>query len=378
MAEISNNRPLGGSVPSNLDPPTTDRGSSIRPSTSTPISGGNLSLVNANLDERIRTAVGFASSIQRVPIIPPPLVMSGGMSAEEVIAQARMNRAEKAQNEVEADAVPSKSPGMAALEKAAQNYSAELGGAISRWTEKNPDALLRFGLQAMAATVTAFATGGASLAKDLPALGVSALAIGAGVLAESGIKPERLIGDMASVALQAVGVDQTAAEKWGKTIGSLSGAAMELTLFYVSNGTHKIDTAKFGTLAQDFASSVGADRATAAMVAATATGLASVGVALLAGQNLQSLVSADALQKSVMDAAGKIAQSLGEGKVNIPELLSIGSDVQTKFQKLMFDFQADTNVTDFWENAGPLAEKLAQSVLGMLFGQSTSHSALQA
>ena len=81
---------------------------------------------------------------------------------------------------------------------------------------------------------------------------------------------------------------------------------------------------------------------------------------------------------SAQSLAGKVAQGLLAGEVNVPEMLKDGTAAYADFQKLLADFQTDTGVQDFWKNAGPLFEKLAQSALSSLVGLLSPQQSLQA
>jgi hypothetical protein len=338
---------------------------------------GNLSGAAPALDARVQAALAFLNFLGP-PVLTAPRVPAGGKSAEEVIHEAQQNRKERAEAEIGQEAVKPQGLHLKPLEDAAKTYAADIGDATVRWAQKNSSSALAFGVQLLRTAVAAVATGGTSLAVDGPKLAATGLAIASGIAAEAGLNLDKVVGDFASAALQSLGVDKSAAEKWGRTIASLSGAAIELTMAYTSGGTYKVDVSKFGNLASDFAAAVGADKATAAMVAATATGLATVGLAIAGGGDLASKASFTEFMTSAQSLAGKVAQGLLAGEVNVPEMLKDGTAAYADFQKLLADFQADTGVQDFWKNAGPLFEKLAQSALSSLVGLVSPQQSLQA
>lgn len=328
---------------------------------------GNLSVASQKIDARIQAALAFAEFLGP-PVLRAPQIGGGTVSAAEVIYEAEQKRKEQAEAELGPDGLKPKNINFKPFEEAANRYASDIGSAVSRWVQNNSSTALNFGVQVLSTVVKGIATGGTSLAVDGPKLGAAALAIASGVAAEAGLSLDKVVGDFSSAALQSLGVDKAHADKWGKTIASMSGAAFELTMAYTSGGSYKIDPSKFGSLAKDFAEAVGIETATAAMVATTVTGLATVGLAIAGGKDLASLGSFDGLMKSAQGLASKLAEGLMDGKLNIPELLQEGTASYTAFQKLLADFEQDTGIQDFWRSAGPLAEKLAQSALASLVG----------
>jgi hypothetical protein len=295
-----------------------------------------------------------------------------------VVEEAKQRRKEREVAGLTADSKSSREISFKPIEDAGKRYASDIGSAVVRWTQNNASTALSFGVQLLSAAVKAVATGGASLAVDGPQLGTAMLAIASGIAAEAGLSLDKVVGDVASAALQSLGVDKDSAEQWGRTIASFSGAALELTLAYTSGGSYKMNPAKFGTLAQDFAMAVGAETATAAMIATTVTGLATVGLALAGGQQITSLASADDLVTSALGLARSLAGALTDGEASLPDLLKEGSAVYAQFQRLLADFQNDTGLQNFWADCGPLAEKLAQAALGTLVSWVAPQPAMQA
>jgi hypothetical protein len=368
-----NTNPLSSARPALAEPGAASSGTVA----GRPAAAGNFSAQAPALDARVYAALALLDFLGP-PALAAPRVNAGTISAAEVIDEAERRRKERQEAEIGADGKNVGEISFKPVEDAAKRYAADIGSAVVRWTQDNASTALSFGVQMLASAVKAVATGGASLAVDGPKLGTAMLAIASGIAAEAGINLDKVVGDVASVALQTLGVDKDSAEQWGRTIASFSGAALELTLAYTSGGSYKINPAKFGTLAQDFAKAVGAETATAAMIATTVTGLATVGLALAAGQQITSLASADGLIKSALGLARSLAGALTDGDANLPDLLKEGSAMYAQFQRLLADFQNDTGLQHFWADCGPLAEKLAQAALGALVGWVAPQSAMQA
>lgn len=338
---------------------------------------GNLAPHLRVLDERVHATLTLLNFLGP-PQLPAPKAKSAGPSAEQVIYEAQQKQMQRKEAEIEADTPSLKSVDLKPVKDAANHFVGEIGDAISRWTKNNSTEVLNFGVQMLNTVVKAVATGGTSLAVDGPQLGLAALGIASAIAKEAGINLDKVAGDFSSAALQSLGVDKAQADQWGKTIGSMSGAVLELTLAYTSGGTHKIDTSKFGALARDFAAAVGADTATSAMIATTVTGLATVGLAIASGGALASVTSLDGFVKAAQSLASNLATGLSSGNLNLSEIFKDGTAAYAKFQTLLTDFQKDTGITDFWKSAGPLAERLAQSALSTLVGLVAPNPSVQA
>ncbi len=338
---------------------------------------GNFAAHAPALDAQIHAALALLNFLGP-PALAAPKVSAGNISAAEVVEEAKQRRKEREEAALTADSEGTREISFKPIEDAGKRYASDIGSAVVRWTQDNSSTALSFGVQMLSAAVKAVATGGASLAVDGPKLGTAMLAIASGIAAEAGINLDKVVGDVASAALQSLGVDKDSAEQWGRTIASFSGAALELTLAYTSGGSYKMNPAKFGTLAQDFAKAVGAETATAAMIATTVTGLATVGLALAGGQQITSLASADGLVTSALGLARSLTGALTDGEASLPDLLKEGSAVYAQFQRLLADFQNDTGLQNFWADCGPLAEKLAQAALGKLVSWVAPQPAMQA
>ncbi len=371
---IVNPKPLGPGSPPELAAPGATLANPVASRTA---AAGNFSEHAQVLDARVRAALALLDFLSP-PVLEAPKFSHGGMSAEEVIQEADKRRRERQEADIVADGKIKPVIDLKPIEEAAGRYAEDIGSAVVRWTQNNASTALSFGVQLLSTAVKAVATGGMSLAVDGPKLGAASLAIASGIAAEAGINLDKVVGDVASVALQTLGVNKDSADQWGRTIASFSGAALELTLAYTSGGSYKMDPARFGTLAQDFAKAVGAETATAAMIATTVTGLATVGLALSAGQQLASLASADGLIKATLGLAQSLANAFTSGELSMPELLDEGSAVYAQFQRLLADFQNDTGLQNFWADCGPLAEKLAQAALGALVSWVAPAPAMQA
>lgn len=352
----------------------------LAPEAGTTVPSGNLRNDYARvLDERARAIAQLSSLFTQAPVLPPPNFSAAHTSAEVVIEEARRNRDEARENEITPQGlVRSRTLDLAPFEKAAGHYSADLAGGLKRWVSTHSREALSLGVQLITAAVAAVASGGASLAVDGPKLAAASLAIASEVLRESGISLDRVVGDVFCASLQALGVDEAVARKWGDTLAATTGAALELTLFFTSKGQHRMDASRFGTLAAHLAADVGADKAIAALIASTATGLAALGIALAQGDALASEGSARSLWQAATRLGGSLQQGLSGGTLDPGQLLAEGTEVHARFQAFLSDVDRDTGVKDFWGQLGTLSEKAVQAALASLMGGANERSYLQA
>ncbi len=340
---------------------------------------GNLDVREQALIERTRALAQLSRLVDAPPALVPPQVQFEAMSADVVVEEARRNRDKAQETAAEGGGAARRSSvNLQPIEEAAQRYSSDLAGGLRRWVSANGPRALAFGVQVLTAAVAAVASGGASLAVDGPRLAATGLAIASEVLRESGINLDRVVGDVLSVSLQALGVAPDKARAWGDTLAATAGAAMELTLFFTSNGQYRMDSARFGALAAGLSEAVGADAATAALVRSTVTGLAAVGLSLASGEALASIDSARSLYAAADTLGATLWSGLAEGRVDVAGLMAQGGEVHTRFQSLLDAFASDTGVADFWRQAGALAGQLAEAALSALQPQVPQFSLMQA
>ena len=179
--------------------------------------------------------------------------------------------------------------GQAAVEVAAKalagdDLAQKLGAGLIGWVVQNPDKTFDLGAKVVATIAAAIASGGTSLAKDLPSLAVTLVSTAAGVLDVAGIKPEKLVSQVAGDLLKFIGVADADAQKIAKVVGPLAVLGADIALAIASSGKHPIRLELVENAAKEIAGAVGVKPDTAAVVAAAAV------TAFTLGQNVAGFV----------------------------------------------------------------------------------------
>ena len=175
--------------------------------------------------------------------------------------------------------------GQAAVEVAAKalagdDLAQKLGAGLIGWVVQNPDKTFDLGAKVVATIAAAIASGGTSLAKDLPSLAVTLVSTAAGVLDVAGIKPEKLVSQVAGDLLKFIGVADADAKKIADVVGPLTVLGADIALAVASSGKHAIRLDLVENAVKEIALAVGVEPDASAVVAsASVTGF-------LLGQNL--------------------------------------------------------------------------------------------
>jgi hypothetical protein len=132
---------------------------------------------------------------------------------------------------------------------------------------------------------TAIATGGASLASDLPALAPKLMTAAAAVLNESGIDLDAMMTQVTANFLSFIGVEEATAQTLARVSVSLLTLGVDVALAVASEGKHKIPPERLENAVREIAVATGVEPDKAAVVAAAAA------AAFTFGQNMYGYLS---------------------------------------------------------------------------------------
>lgn len=168
---------------------------------------------------------------------------------------------------------------------ASDNFVADVAQGILKWVSQNPTQALQLGVEIARVAATAVATGGTSLAVDLPALLPKVTAMAVGVLQASGIEVDKLLKGMVTDMLKFVGVQDATAEKIGAVMGPLLALGGDIAMAIATNGKHPINPNLLRSAVSAVAEASGMPPNEAAIIATAACMAATLGQNL-AGQML--------------------------------------------------------------------------------------------
>ena len=204
-------------------------------------------LSNENTDAKLKAAEGLASKLL-------PAVMSA--AAEEI------------------------------SKKAGDNFVSDMALGMVKWVGENPTQALHLGIKIAATIGTAVATGGASLAKDIPLLIPDLVSAASGVMKAAGYTPQKLLTDIAVNFLTFMGVEEANAKKAAEIVVPLTMLGANIALTVATKGQHPIDPQLVQSAVTQIALATGVQPDTAAVIATGAT------MAFTLGQNFAGFVLA--------------------------------------------------------------------------------------
>ena len=191
--------------------------------------------------------------------------------------------------------------------KAGDHFVADVAQGLIKWVNNNPSQAFALGADVVRVISTAVATGGVSLAADLPALMPQLTAMAAGVLKEAGIPVDKLIQGMVTDLLKTLGVEAATAEQIGKVVGPLAALGADVALAVATQGKHTISPELVRSAVGAVAQAAGVSPDVAAVVATAAGMAATLGQNfaghVLSGQSAQSFMGLDKLTLKVEDVA---------------------------------------------------------------------------
>ena len=190
---------------------------------------------------------------------------------------------------------------------AGQGFVGDVAQGLVKWVSNNPTQAFSLGAEVVRVVSTAVATGGVSLAADLPALMPKVAAMAAGVLKEAGIPVDKLIQGMVTDLLKTLGVEAATAEQIGKVVGPLVTLGADIALAVATQGQHTISPELVRSAVGAVAEAAGVSPDVAAVVATAASMAATLGQNfaghVLSGQSAQSFLGLDTLTLKVEDVA---------------------------------------------------------------------------
>lgn len=297
----------------------------------------------------------------------------GGMSPLSVLAEL-VSRTKTLQAEGRRDVINAASGASSkaslGVQSAADNYDADIGDALGRWASKpeNLERGFKFAGQVVMAAGAAIASGGASLAKDLPALGAQGLAIADDILKETGSSLQQVLGDLAADALTELGVEPETAKQLGPFLASAGIAATQAYAAYSTGDFSKLDPAVFGDAVRHGSALLGASDGTAATLGTLTSGGLSLGVAI-AGGDSQLLKSGnlDKLLTSGSGVADQLQRMVGGNGFDPDALKGFLGIFADSFPAVLGDLEKDTGIPNirsavdakisgFFEDLGPFKD----------------------
>lgn len=227
---------------------------------------------------------------------------------------------------------------------ASDNFVANVAQGIVKWVSQNPTQALQLGVEIARVAATAVATGGTSLAVDLPALLPKVTAMAVGVLQASGIEVDKLLKGMVTDMLKFVGVQDATAEKIGAVMGPLLALGGDIAMAIATNGKHPINPNLVRSAVSAVAEASGIPPNEAAIIATAAC------MAATLGQNLAGHV-----------LAGKPVTEF------FPNLDKVGlklADVGTEAVKLYYGQQGASleTIAAKLKDLGPLFQAFSQDL----------------
>ena len=169
---------------------------------------------------------------------------------------------------------------------AGNSFISDLAKGMVKWVSTNPGQAAMLLADIGRVIGTAVATGGVSLAADLPLLLPKLASTASGILTAAGISPEKFATNLATDLLKFLGVNDVDAEKAGRIIGTLSVLGADIALAVATQGKHPINPKLVQEAVQQIALVSGVQPDTAAVVAAGAA------MAFTLGQNFAGFVLA--------------------------------------------------------------------------------------
>jgi len=156
---------------------------------------------------------------------------------------------------------------------------------VAKSIAKDPGGTAQLAFEIGRVVATAVSTGGASLAKDLPALAPKLMTAAAAVLNESGIDLDAMMTQVAANFLSFIGVEEATAQTLARVSVSLLTLGVDVALAVASEGKHKIPPERLENAVREIAVATGIKPDKAAVVAAAAAS------AFTFGQNMYGYLS---------------------------------------------------------------------------------------
>ena len=226
---------------------------------------------------------------------------------------------------------------------AGDNFVGDVAKGIGKWVSENPGAAFQLGADIVRVIGTAVASGGVSLAADLPALIPQIVSAASGVLNAAGLSPATLATRIATDFLKFLGVAEADAAKAGKIVGTLSVLGADIALAVATKGQHPINPQLVNEAVKEISLALGVPADAAAVVATGAAMAFTLGQNfagfVLSGQPPETFGGLDKIFKNV-DEVAKEAVNLFMGQE--------GASVDTILKKLL--------------DLAPLLQSFAQTV----------------
>lgn len=248
-------------------------------------------------------------------------------------------------------------PGIAAAaakevaKHASDNFVADVAQGIGKWVTENPSAALQLAANIVRVVGTAVATGGTSLAVDLPTLIPEVLSAASGVLQAAGVTPSALASRIASDFLKFMGVPEADAEKVGKIVGTLSVLGADIALAVATKGQHPINPQLVSEAVKEISLALGVPADAAAVVATGAAMAFTLGQNfagfVLSGQPPETFGGLDKIAKNV-DEVAKDAVNLfmGQEGASADAILKKLQDLGPLFQAFANSISENASTAD--------------------------------
>lgn len=190
---------------------------------------------------------------------------------------------------------------------AGDHFVADVAEGIGKWVSENPGAAVQLGANIVRVIGTAVATGGVSLAADLPTLVPQIASAASGILHEAGLSPAMLATRIATDFFKFMGVPEADAQKAGKVAGTLGVLGADIALAVATKGQHPINSQLVSEAVKEISLAFGVPVDAAAVVATGAAMAFTLGQNfagfVLSGQPPETFGGLDKIFKNVDDVA---------------------------------------------------------------------------
>jgi hypothetical protein len=220
----------------------------------------------------------------------------------------------------------------------------------------DPDGTALLAMEVGRVVATAVATGGASLASDLPALAPKLMTAAAAVLRESGIQVDALMTQIVADLLKQMGVEAATAQTIAQVSVPLLILGGDIALAVASEGKHKIPPERVANAVREIALATGVEPDAAAVVATAGAS------AFAFGQNFYGYLSGggDPMAYGGLDqiaevASGSVKTWMEQGGASPEEIRSTLNQLSPLLQSFLDTVQQDMsgereNATQGWKD----------------------------